>query len=173
MTPFSLVNPGQIDEMVKLASAVPSGCFVEVGVYKGGTAWHLAKVAREQGRAIHLFDTFDGIPFQDEIDDHEVGTFSDTALYEVMQIIPDARFHVGIFPDTLPDDLQEIAFCHIDCDQYRSVRDCIDELMPRMVSGGIMMFDDWNHTRGATKAITEAFGSSFELTSYFKPYVRK
>ena len=155
--PQSLVGSGLIEMMVELSSNAPPGCIVEVGVYHGGSAWHLAKVAKEQGREIHLFDTFSGIPCAEPEDNHVVGDFNDADLDAVMVAIPDAKFHVGVFPETMPADMPPIAFAHIDCDQYASVKASIEHLGPLMVPGGIMHFDDYTCTRGATRAVNEAF----------------
>ena len=171
--PCSVILRPQIDEMIRLATGAPPGHLVEVGVYQGGSAWHLAHIARAQSRELHLFDTFSGIPYRSEIDDHDVSDFSDVSLDTVKDVIPDAKFHVGIFPATLPADLTDIAFAHIDCDQYQSVRACIDELMPRLVVGGIMLFDDYLTTRGATQAVIETFGYDIARTSWGRGYVIK
>lgn len=174
--PDSLINIEAIGEMCLIAASTPFwGCFVEVGVYKGGSAWHLAATARRQGRALHLFDTFTGIPFKGILDDHEVGDFSDCAAQAVRDAIPDAYVHVGVFPATIMAiGLDDIAFVHVDCDQYRSVKDCISYLWPRLICGGVMLFDDWQCTRGATRAIEDALASEeAKFTKANKLYVRK
>ena len=171
--PQSMLHPAQIEAMCELARSSPRGPFVEVGVYKGGSAWHLAKIAREQGRELHLFDTFTGTPIADEDDNHRIGDFGDTALHEVRAAIPDAIFHVGKFPDTLAvDPLFKIAFVHVDCDQYQSVKDCIKYLWPLVAPGGVMLFDDGECTRGCTRAVVEHF-TSFAVTPVGRAYVRK
>lgn len=173
--PDSLIHTEAIAEMCEIAAATPYwGCFVEVGVYKGGSAWHLAAMARRQGRDLHLFDTFTGIPFKGVLDDHNVGDFGDCTAESVRAAIPDAKVHVGIFPTTLPINLGDVAFVHVDCDQYRSVKDCIASLWPRMLIGAVMLFDDWECTRGATRAIEEALASEqAKFTKANKLYVRK
>jgi hypothetical protein len=156
--------------MLELAAKSPAGgCFVEVGVYKGGAAWHLAQLARRQRRQLHLFDTFTGIPEALPDDTHKVGDFADTAYDMVKELIPDAVFHVGIFPNTLPLHMPPIAFAHIDCDQYMSTHAAIARLP--MTVGGIMLFDDYRCTWGATRAVDEAFGNRIHLTKQDKAYV--
>lgn len=156
--PSSLLSAEVIQELVDEARRVPAGDFVEVGVYKGGSAVHLAAVAREQARRLFLFDTFEGMPFQlPGVDDHKVGDFGDTSLADVQATIPDAHFRVGVFPETLTDDVGPIALAHVDCDQYRSVKDCCERLAPRMVEGGVMIFDDPGCLDSATRAVREAF----------------
>jgi hypothetical protein len=154
MAPDSLVSPSAIEDLVQIAQASPLGCFVEFGVYKGGTAWHLARIAREQGRALFLYDTFTGIPFQDGIDSHKPGDFADTSLDAVKAAIPDAFYCVGVFPSTLVE-MPPIAFVHVDADQYQSLRDAIKAFVPRMVKGASIVFDDYRCLAGADKAIAE------------------
>ena len=50
-------------ELAATAKTTPAGCFVEVGVWKGGSASYLTEVAEQQNREIFLYDTFTGIPF--------------------------------------------------------------------------------------------------------------
>ncbi len=164
--PDSCLAPASLESMLELARSSPPGLFAEVGVYKGGSAWHLATLGRE----LHLFDSFSGMPLADPEDNHRIGDFADTSLNLVRAAVPDAIFHVGTFPETLPEHLTGFAFVHVDCDQYRSVRDCIRLLGPRMVSGGIMLFDDWSFTTGATRAIDEAFPTLLR-TAQQKAYV--
>lgn len=152
----SVIDSGSLLAMAALARQAPPGCFLEVGVYKGGSASMLADVARDRGCALHLFDTFTGIPFADREDSNGVGDFADADVEALRMALPDAILYPGVFPGTLPDNLSDIAFVHCDCDQYRSVRAVIDELWPRMVSGGIMVFDDMN-TTGGRRAIEESF----------------
>ncbi len=152
----SIVAPGSLDFLEQLAGTAPPGRFAEIGVYKGGSALRLA----EFGRELHLFDTFTGIPAAEPGDTHRVGDFGDTDADQVVAILPDAFFHIGVFPDTLPPDLGGFAFVHVDCDQYASVRDCIRELGPRMVPGGIMLFDDYACLDSATRAVDEAFSTA-------------
>jgi O-methyltransferase len=159
--------------MLDLAEETPSGCFVEFGVYQGGSAWHLADLAIRQGRECHLFDTFTGIPERTEFDlQHVVGDFGDTDVEAVKTAIPSAIFHVGVFPATM-SDIGPIAFVHVDCDQYISAVAAIEHFMPLMVVGSIMLFDDYWCTSGVTKAVDETFGKQIQLTDELKAYIVK
>lgn len=169
----SVVSPEALGSLEALASCVPSGCFVEVGVYRGGSAERLYKITREQGRELHLFDTFDGIPFQFPVDGIPVGAFSDTSEAAIREWFTEAKVYAGIFPMTLPDDLSDIAFAHVDCDQYLSVRSCIECLFPRLAEGGVMLFDDWRCLEGATIAVIEGFGENLPETAEGKAYAIK
>lgn len=170
-SPPSLVPPAQIQAMLETAAqataATPGGAFAELGVYKGGTAWHLKKLARKDGRALWLFDTFTGIPHADpSVDHHKVGDFGDTSIERVRAAIPEAEYVVGIFPESIGDrELPRFAFVHVDADQYASVRAACEVFGPLMLPGGVMWFDDYGiaTTPGATKAVNECFPGRVEL----------
>jgi len=172
MMPASVIAQDTLNELIETARVCPPGDFVEVGVYKGGSAARLAEVAKEQHRRLFLFDTFCGIPHADPtVDHHKVGDFNDTSLREVQAALPDAICIPGVFPGTLPAELISIALAHIDCDQYRSVFDCCFMLAPRMVSGGVMVFDDYDCIPGAAKAVTECFNDRVVMSARGKARV--
>jgi O-methyltransferase len=153
--PRSLVDGEVAAAMCRLAAKSPPGCFVEVGVYQGGTAWHLAKVALEQSRELYLYDTFYGIPYRDQDDSHQVGDFGDTSAAEVQAAIPSATVVAGLFPESAYEDMGPIAFVHLDCDQYLSYRNALDYLTVRMPAGGLIWLDDYECLNGATRAVNE------------------
>jgi O-methyltransferase len=159
--PYSLLSPAALEDLKWMARSSPPGCFVELGVYQGGTAFQLAMIAGFQNRDLILFDTFKGIPEESEHDNyHKTGDFNDTSLEAVKAAIPGAIFYVGVFPATMPDPWPHgrIAFAHIDCDQYESTKAAIDCFWPLMARGGVMLFDDYgvSTTKGATKAVDDA-----------------
>lgn len=170
----SLIKPQWLQNMAETAAKTPAGCFVEVGVYRGGSAQVLYRLAEQQGRILHLFDTFAGIPCKSEFDRHEVGDFADVNLASLQAAMPNAVFHVGMFPDTLPgplgDEVQNIAFIHADVDQYESQKAINKHLTPRMVSGGVMMFDDYFLLPGIHKAVDEDFYGAIRIGDQ-RPYV--
>lgn len=171
MRPDSCVGEEAIKDLIRLAKEAPHGVLVEVGVYKGGTAWFLAEVARDKHTRLHLFDTFTGIPYKHPTwDNHLISDFNDTDVQKVAQLIPDACIHAGVFPDTLYP-LPPVGFVHCDCDQYQSVSAVCDSLPPMMVPGGIIVFDDYNCLEGATRAVDERFMVE-EKTRYGKAVVR-
>lgn len=135
------------------------GDVAEVGVYKGGSARLLCLTFPQ--RPIHLFDTFRGMPFQGDIDFHPVGDFGDTSLCAVQSLLQDcenAQFHVGLFPETAAGlEHHRFAFVHVDGDQYRTTLDALNFFYPRMSSGGILVFDDYEWVRcpGVKAALSE------------------
>lgn len=173
MMPHSMLSPNVLHELMESARAAPPGPLVEVGVYKGGSAAALAQVAREQKRELYLFDTFTGIPYQDaKRDFHKVGDFADTSLEEVRRAIPEAICIAGVFPETLPGHVVGVALAHIDCDQYESIVSACAALEPRMVRGGMMVFDDYDVLPGAREAVDELYGDCVEISVQGKARVR-
>jgi O-methyltransferase len=139
----------------------------ECGVYKGGTAILLAElIASTPGVSpkLHLFDTFQGMPETDpQRDRHRPGDFSDISLATVRERVGRediARFHPGLIPDTFQGlEQEQIAFAHVDVDIYQSVLDCCDFIVPRMVAGGFIVFDDYGFPScpGARQAVDDFF----------------
>ncbi len=140
MQPKTLIPYAEQRELAFLCQNTPAnGSIIELGVYRGGTAYVLSEVAN--GRQLHLYDTFTGMSSCDEGDIFPVGHFSDTSVEAVQAAVPSAIIHKGIFPDTY-SDIGDIAFAHIDCDHYAPTKAAIDLFWPKMIQGGIMAFDD-------------------------------
>jgi O-methyltransferase len=146
-----------------------NGDVAEIGVYKGGTAKLISKVVAGTTKVVHLFDTFSGMPPTDSTKDlHKKGDFSDTSLDRVKKYLKDCnnvRFYQGFFPDTAGPVINlQFCFVHIDVDIYKSVLDCCKFFYPRMVKGGIMVFDDYGFLScpGAKMAVDEFFSDKAE-----------
>lgn len=159
---FTLISGEVLEAMLEVASQTPAGALVEVGVYRGGSARALHGLAERQQRVLYLYDTFAGIPYANDIDTHAVGEFSDCDVVSVQNACPSAVITPGIFPESAVE-MGPIAFAHLDCDQYRSYHESIDYLLPRMVSGGVLWFDDSTVLRGANLAVTECFGERLKM----------
>lgn len=158
--PENLIGENRAEALYHEAIKSKNGCFIEIGVYKGGSAWYLLQAAKILGRQLHLFDTFKGIPYQSEDDITPVGCFGDVNVDDVKNYLKGAHFHVGTFPATLPEDLGDISFIHFDGDQYQGVKDVKKYLWPKLVSGGKIFFDDSSYhggMHGVNKAIDEDF----------------
>ncbi|CAM5645253.1 hypothetical protein SFUMM280S_06107 [Streptomyces fumanus] len=53
---------------------------------------------------------------------------------------------------------EPVAFAHIDCDWYDSVRLCIERIADRVSVGGIILFDDYVVYSGCRKAVHQWLG---------------
>lgn len=162
MSPYTCLSPESIQSLLHYASRAPEGAFAEIGVYRGGSAWHLAQLAVKQRRPLYLFDTFEGMPDAGPLDvANPVGKFADTSAEAVQALIPTATLVVGRFPDSLaklPPLVPRIAFLHADADNYEVTRAILDRMPARMVSGGFILFDDFmvEGCEGCTQAIMES-----------------
>jgi hypothetical protein len=155
----SLLAPHSIAALRDLAMSAPPGAFCEVGVYKGGSAAILYEIAQQQGRILYLYDTFTGIPISqpEQGDYHQVGDFADADIDQVRAAMPAAIIRQGIFPSTLID-MAPLAFAHVDCDQYASIRACCQLLPPMMPADGVILLDDYLNFEGARRAVHETLG---------------
>ena len=161
--PYSLLSPDRLESIQELLKSVNhlEGSIAEVGCYKGGTGFYLNKFSN--GKNVWLFDTFEGIPMQGEFDPHPVGDFNDNPFEVVKEYFSDsANVTVikGLFPNSAKDVIKEtdkFCFVHLDADQYASTINSLDFFYPKMVSGGIIVCDDWKWLEGASKAIIEYF----------------
>lgn len=136
------------------------GEMAEVGVYRGGSATVISEVCPD--KTLHLFDTFTGIPENDLHGRHRAGDFSECNIEEVRQALAgrNVEFHQGLFPNTTAGFADRpFSLVHIDADIYQSTLAAIDYFAPRMVAGGIMVFDDFQSPAcwGVERAILERF----------------
>ncbi len=141
------------------------GDIAEVGVYKGRTAKLLALTCEKSNKNVHLFDTFAGMPEVNPAKDncYQKGDFSDTSLAEVQAFLSDCK-NITIYPGFFPATAEPIkdkvfSFVHVDVDIYQSVLDCCRFFYPRLVSKGMMVFDDpgFADCAGAKIAVDEFF----------------
>ena len=156
-----LLTPKKLSTLLGLAESVRTlaGCIVELGVYQGGALKALA--GDNPGKRCYGFDTFAGMPKESwrEIDFHKPGEFGDTTLATVAAAMPaNVELIAGVFPQSAEAFDQRISFAHVDMDLEKSTGDAIVWLRARMVSGGVVVFDDyhWKNCPGVAKAIEAA-----------------
>lgn len=117
------------------------GCICEFGVFNGHTLKLLANAAQE--RNVHGFDSFEGLPAN-----WRPG-FSKGLFKTHRPAFPGSniQLHVGLFEATLPQFLEHlkepICLVHIDCDLYSSTRCVLDNIIPRLAPGAILVFDEY------------------------------
>jgi hypothetical protein len=166
-----------LDRLVR-QSALLDGDMAECGVYKGGGALVIARALAAARSALDrpapelfLFDTFEGMPDTAGTDAqvHLAGDFGDTSLEAVAKIMTPfsfARLRQGLIPDSLRGlESRRFSFVHIDVDLYRSTLDCLEFFYPRLVPGGILVFDDYGiriYEHAEKRAVDEFFASRVE-----------
>jgi O-methyltransferase len=135
---------------------------VECGVYTGSSLIACASMAHEAKIPFQMYglDTFAGLPPVSEKDREfapagarYLGSrlFTDTSLASVQEKVVAAQLEQavelrqGLFSDTLPLlPERRYHFVNIDCDLYEPHIECLEYFYPRMVSGGILFFDDYH-----------------------------
>jgi O-methyltransferase len=156
-------------------TALVAGDVAECGVFRGATLLPMAVYVHQRGlgKQIVGFDSFAGFSEAIKIDINlggadtdacrKVGGFSDTAAEVVLSKVrrlnlPNVELAPGFFDETLPRyDRREFCFVHLDCDMYTSYKECLEFFYPRVPSGGIILFDEYNDPPwpGCNKAVDE------------------
>jgi hypothetical protein len=157
---------GNIDYFASVAQDILDlnldGDIAECGVYKGGSARLLATIFPH--KKIFLFDSFEGMIENDILEKgHKKGDFNDTSLKEVKSYLsdkPNCAFFSGWIPSSA-SFLNEERFCfvHLDLDLYQSTKAAIEIFWPKVVDGGVIVFDDWEweNCPGVKQSVTEYF----------------
>jgi hypothetical protein len=148
------------------------GDAVEVGTYKGGSAYFIADAFRAHSITdlrFHVFDTFEGHPTGalTELDPGQsVGHFSETSYDDVREYLspfPSVQFHRGDVLDTLPA-LPESTYrlVHLDTDLHLPTKTCLEYFESRLSPGGVVVLDDYSAKRceGVKDAVDEHLSRS-------------
>jgi hypothetical protein len=167
----TILNPQMLDSIIDLCIKYNNidGEIVEVGVWRGSVAIIFGEIFNK--KTIHLFDTFEGIPYSNEFDNiHRQGDFgkldrnplnytSFDEVVETLSIYKNINVYKGIFPKETACNIENKKFSivHLDVDVYQSYKESLEFFYCRMNSGGIIMLDDYliSSCAGATKAINE------------------
>ena len=111
-----------------LAATAPAGTYIEVGTSAGYSSLWLALACEKLGR--HLI-TFEVLPEKARLARE---TFSRAGVEHSVQLIEeDARRQLHAYED--------IAFCFLDAEK-EVYAECYELIIPRMVSGGILVADN-------------------------------
>jgi O-methyltransferase len=163
------------------------GCLVEAGCYKGGGTAKFSLAAKLAGRELVAFDSFEGIPDNQEPHDKDIwgydsafpgGSWAGT-LPEVKSCVEKwgeidmCKFVQGWFEDTMPEFTQPVVVAYLDVDLASSTRTCLKHLYPLIAPGGIVLSQDghiplvldvfndeafWRDEVGVAKPEIEKFG---------------
>lgn len=163
----------------KIEKSNVDGIFLEAGSAYGGSAIYISSI-KDRSRSFMVFDMFGMIPPPSENDgeaEHERyrqivsgnsrGIRGDNYYgYEQdLKKIVERNFEQaginladnnielvqGKFQETM--DLNgTVALAHIDCDWYDSVYYCLEQIMPKLSPGGVIILDDYYHWDSCKKA---------------------
>jgi O-methyltransferase len=160
----TLVDIYRCYELWTLAKQLPEGAILEVGVWRGGTGAILA--AANEGRRVYLADTFTGVVKAGSQDTrYKGGEHADTSKGAVLELLESLGLQAIVLEGVFPDEtgtrvLEPIAMLHCDVDAYESTRDIVLWTLPRLVRGGVMVFDDYGFSgcEGVTTLCNELRG---------------
>jgi tetratricopeptide (TPR) repeat protein len=136
------VVTGSIHGTFQLAiqAAKVEGMILEFGVRHGNSIRQLASLSQHQ---VHGFDSFEGLP--EPWHDEAMGSYSTKGV--IPQISESVTLHQGWFDKTLPEFLKsnsgQVRLINVDCDIYSSTKTVLDLLAPRLVSGSVIIFDEY------------------------------
>ncbi|MBV8808749.1 MAG: class I SAM-dependent methyltransferase [Acidobacteriaceae bacterium] len=149
----------EMDRLIRAILAIPvstEGCIIEAGCFKGGSTAKLSLAAKIAGRKLIVFDSFSGIPSNQE--EHGTDIFGRRAgfregnyvgrLEEVRDNVSRfgevdcCEFVEGWFEDTMPAFQRPVALAFIDVDLASSTRTCLQYLYPLLVPGGSIFSHD-------------------------------
>ncbi len=167
--PYS-VNP--VEKLTLMANEFLSvahldGDIADLGTCRGGTALILRRLAPD--KHLHLFDTWDGTPYDDPLCHHKKGEWK-ADFIECRKVVGTSEFtwyHKGLMLSTATKadndgdigDKWRFCFVYCDMDTYQATLDAINFFLPRLVKGGKLMIDDygWEPCAGVKKAVDEMF----------------
>jgi O-methyltransferase len=181
--PYTMVSEPALRDLAGrvhgvIDSGVP-GAFVECGVWRGGSSFLMAELAKrrgETGRTTWMFDSFEGLPPPQDIDgpgakayaeDVENPLYYDNCRAELDEVRAAARelgleaqteIVPGWFDQTLGEARERIgpiALLRIDCDWYDPVLFCLETLYDQVSPGGVLIVDDYYQWDGCTIATHE------------------
>ena len=135
------------------------GDFVECGVSTGILSLAICKYIdfNNTDKHFYLFDTFEGIPVEQGASQEEKAhiqmlndkTFESCYSITKKNFAPykNAVLVKGRVPDTLDTvKIDQVGYLHIDMNVAKPERDALEFFWPKMVSGGIILMDDYGLT---------------------------
>jgi hypothetical protein len=172
------------DQVRRLEKRGIQGILIEAGCALGGSAIVIA-AAKSKQRSFFVYDVFGMIPppsDRDDLDVHERyatirsgrsegidgGTYygyEENLLDKVRENfhrhgfgLEENAVHLvkGLFQDTLNVE-GPVALAHLDGDWYESIMTCLQRIEPHLVSGGVLVVDDYYSWSGCRKAVDEYF----------------
>jgi len=176
---------GLIEAVKYISKNKLEGEIVECGVWRGGSMLAIADVLMEMNdtsRELYLYDTFEGMPPPTEHDSNYSGQKATELLlpgedkekdlvwaYSSLDIVkrtmtltsyPANKIHYvkGKVEDTIPSQIPaKISLMRLDTDWYESTKHELIHLFPKLITGGVLIIDDYGFWKGARKAVDEYF----------------
>jgi hypothetical protein len=152
------------------------GLFCEFGVYQGTTINYIASRTKS---IIFGFDSFQGLP-EFWRNGYPAGKFG-APPNSLPKCEQNVELIAGWFDDTLPSFISKhreaVTFLHIDCDLYSSTRTIFEKLGPQIVTGSILVFNEYfnypgwrDHEHKAFTEFIERSGHKFKYLCYHRSH---
>ncbi|MEQ8170537.1 MAG: class I SAM-dependent methyltransferase [Candidatus Eremiobacterota bacterium] len=157
-------------ELYKMTLGI-SGHIAEVGVYKAAGTLFFAKLIRifepESLTLVHGFDWFEGTKPTEEEKNVIEGSYKEDyrrvmKLIKAQNLLDIVHIHKLDLRTELDRFFEENKYMQfklvfLDSGLYEIVKNCIKYFWPRLTTGGIMIFDQFNHelSPGETRAVKE------------------
>lgn len=147
------------------------GVLVEAGCFKGGSTAKLSLLAELAGRELVVFDSFEGLPdndesgqvtIQGEVSDFRKGRYLgrlDEVRDNVRRFgaVDRCRFVKGWFEDTMPGFDEPVLAAFVDVVLVSSTRTCLKTLFPLLQPSGSVFSQDAHLSRVAALLGSESF----------------
>ena len=145
-----------LTELEQLLKKGVTGTVVEFGCYAGTTSLFIRRLldAYKSDSVYHVYDSFEGLPEKTEHDKSVAGDqFIAGELCASRKLFMENFKKAGLRPpvvhkgwfsqmhdDAVPSD---IMFAFLDGDYYESIRDSLRLVTPKLVSGAVVVIDDY------------------------------
>lgn len=158
-----------LNQLLKQAP-LNKGDVCELGCWRGLSAYQIATYLKSQGNTtFHIFDSFEGLSKIEEVDQpkdrkqddehvRKIFTGGEELVKSNLKEFDFIKYYKGWIPERFSEVQNKVfSFVHVDVDLYQPIYDSIEFFYPRMISGGIMVFDDYGLMQfpGAKKAVDE------------------
>jgi hypothetical protein len=154
--------PTRVEALVGLwwqgVERVVAGDVIECGAYRGATSLLLAVLGKlgQVDQKVLMLDTFSGMPAPSQHDmARSSGEYKPPTDWvetiekqvEALAVGDRVDLHQGLFSQTfstLESQALRFSLAHIDANIYQGTLEACDFTLPRMSSGGSVVFDDYN-----------------------------
>jgi O-methyltransferase len=172
---YSMVHVGgfynAFRAMQYIAANKLRGDIVECGCFLGGMTAFLALLRNEFNleNAVLAFDSFSGFPIGSvdaflgkPVGGPQYNNFKSAVIENIKAAVGSMHridLIEGYVENTIPESkLDKIALLRLDTDHYESTRIELSHLYPKLISGGVIIIDDYGLYQGSRRATDEYIG---------------
>lgn len=141
-----------------LAATAPEGTYLEIGTSGGFSTLWLALACRQVGRKLVTFEVLEQkVKLATE-------TLKRAGVEDIVELVPgDAREHLAHY--------QNVSFCFLDAEKEHYL-DCYEKLIPRMVTGGLLVADNVISHKDQLKAMVDRALNDHRMDALIVPIDR-